>query len=183
MSGERCQSALAREMLKPGFRAVHQPVRSRMKLPAILLLVMAAAFPAANQAQLSPRFRTVYLLSMANSLDQNLASRLTSSHVLWVVLQPSSADAVMTDSLDDEFWTWLDHNYPSPADAASGYRGPTYRTGYSPVRHRGTIFLVDPRKRVVLWSTYEPTKDSSSASLDRSASRITNQLKIAFGKK
>lgn len=154
-----------------------------MKVPAILLFALLGVMSAANQPHLSPRFQTVYILSMANSLDQNLASRLTSSRVLWVVLQPSSADAVLTDSLDDEFWTWLDHYYPSAADTSSGYRGPTYRTGYSPVRHRGTIFLVDPRKRVVLWSTYEPPKDSSPGSLDRTASRISNELRAAFGKK
>lgn len=154
-----------------------------MKVSAFLLFALTSTLGAANPPNLSPRFQTVYIVSMPNSLDQNLASRLTSSHVLWVVLQPASADAVLTDSLDEEFWSWLDHNYPSPADAASGYRGPTYPAGYSPLRHRGTIFLVDPRKRVVLWSTYAPAKDSSPASVDRSASRITNELRNAFGKK
>src|SRR5579872_123452 len=163
-----------------GSRCRSRSFRSRMRVPAMLLFALAGIMGAANQTHLSPRFQTVYILSMANSLDQNLASHLTSGHVLWVVLQPSSADAVLTDSLDDEFWTWLDHNYPSPADAASGYRGPTYRAGYSASRHRGTIFLVDPRKRVVLWSTYEPAKDSSPASLDRTASRIAGQLRTAF---
>jgi len=138
---------------------------------------------AANQVHLSPRFQTVYIVPMANSLDQHLASRLTSSRVLWVVLQPPAADVVLTDALDDEFWTWLDRNYPLPAAAASGYRGPSYPAGYSPPKRRGTIFLVDPRTRVVLWSIYELPKDSSPASLDRSAWRITNQLRIAFGRK
>ena len=120
---------------------------------------------------------------MANSLDQYLASRLTSNRVLWVVLQPSSADAVLTDSLDDEFWSWLDKIYPAPGGAAANDRGVAYRSGAPPSRHRGTIFLVDPRKRLVLWSMYELPKSSSPPEQERSASRITNQLRVAFGKK
>lgn len=154
-----------------------------MKLPAVLLLALAGTLGAANEGNLSPRFRTVYILPMANSLDQHLASRLTSSRVLWVVLQPSSADAVFTDSLDDEFWSWLDRSYPSPAGTSPAARGPAYRAAYSSPRHRGTIFLIDPRSKVVLWSTYELPRDSAPASLDRSANRITNQLRTAFGKK
>jgi len=148
----------------------------------------------AGQSQLSPRFQTVFILSMANSLDQHLASRLTSNRILWVVLQPANADAVLTDSLDEDFWAWLDRNYAvpatpaaaagDPAGAAAGDREPANRAGYLPAsKHRGTIFLVDPRKRVVLWSTYELPRDSSPASLDRSASRICTQLRTAFGKK
>ena len=62
--------------------------------------------------------------------------------------------------------------------------GAIFRSSYPPSgRQRGTIFLIDPRKRVVLWSTYELPKNSSPAELDRSATRISNQLRIAFGKK
>jgi len=119
---------------------------------------------------------------MANSLDQHLASRLTSSNVLWVVLQPSSADAVLTDTLEEDFWTWLERTYPSGTDTTNA--GAIFRSSYPPSgRQRGTIFLIDPRKRVVLWSTYELPKNSSPAELDRSATRISNQLRIAFGKK
>jgi hypothetical protein len=156
-----------------------------MKTAAILLLLLFLLTPGAvAQGNLSPRFQTVYILSMANAMDQHLASRLTSGHVLWVVLQPSSADAVLTDSLGDDFWTWLDRNYPAAGGSAAPEPSVSNVSDYSsPARHRGTIFLVDPRKRLVLWSTYELPKDSSPASLDRSATRICTQLRMAFGKK
>jgi hypothetical protein len=35
----------------------------------------------------------------------------------------------------------------------------------------------------VLWSTYEMPKNASPAELDHAASRITNQLRSAFGGK
>ena len=149
---------------------------------ALILLALCCAMTAAAQTRLSPRFQTVYIASMANSLDQHLASRLTSSNVLWVVLQPANADAVLTETLDEDFWNWLDRNYPSGTGTTTA--GATFRSSYPPSgRERGTIFLIDPRKRVVLWSTYELPKNSSPAEVDRSATRITNQLRIAFGKK
>jgi hypothetical protein len=150
----------------------------------ILTLIALCCALAAGQTRLSPRYQTVYVVSMANSLDQHIASRLTSGRVLWVVLQPSSADAVLTDSVDDNFWSWLDRTYP-PAKTESNIRtAADSRTAYpSSNNHRGTIFLIDPRTRLVLWSIYELPKSSTPAELDRSATRITNQLKSAFGKK
>jgi hypothetical protein len=132
---------------------------------------------------------------MANSFDQYLASRLTSLHVLWVVLDPASADAVITEAIDEPFWTWVQHAYP-PApvtpSAATATAAPAADAGRltAPARnpvtgtgHRGTVFLVDPRRRLVLWSAWELPKDSSPVESDRSATRVTNQLKAAFGKK
>jgi hypothetical protein len=43
-------------------------------------------------------------------------------------------------------------------------------------RSKGTLFLVDPRSRVVLWSIYAPPKDTSAAQLDRTAARIANRI-------
>jgi hypothetical protein len=42
---------------------------------------------------------------------------------------------------------------------------------------RGTIFLVDVKSRMVLWSTFERPKDFSPRELDRTAERIVKQLK------
>jgi hypothetical protein len=140
-----------------------------------------------DEALLSPRFRTVYVVSMDNALDQHLATRLTSGRVLWVVLDPASADAVLTDNVDQNFWNWLERTYPGPSGAppsASGNNaGAPHRvSNVSAPVYRGTIFLVDPRRRLVLWSTYELPKNSSPSEMDRSATRITNQLKTAFGR-
>jgi hypothetical protein len=44
-------------------------------------------------------------------------------------------------------------------------------------RGKGTIFLVDKGSRHVLWSVYQPAKDSSSRQLDRTASDIVSRLK------
>jgi hypothetical protein len=44
-------------------------------------------------------------------------------------------------------------------------------------RGRGTIFLVDKESRRVLWSVYQPAKDSSSRQLNRTASDIVSRLK------
>jgi hypothetical protein len=139
-----------------------------------------------DEARLSPRFRTVYLLEMSDALDQHIASRLSNTGVLWVVLDPSNADAVLTDSVNGAFWTWLQRTYPT-ANGKAVSDGPresaALQGAASTSRRRGTVFLVDPRKRLVLWSTYEMPKNASPAELDHAASRITSQLRSAFGKK
>jgi hypothetical protein len=45
---------------------------------------------------------------------------------------------------------------------------------------KGTIFLVDPHSRVVLWSFYEKPKNTSSAELDRTAGHIVARLQRAL---
>lgn len=156
-----------------------------MKTRLVTLIALFCALLFSDEYLLSPRFRTVYIMSMTNSLNEHLASRLTSSRVLWVVLEPASADAVLTDTLDDSFWTWLARSYPGQAGSTPGSnRDAALRGGYPATGSRGgTIFLVDPRKRLVLWSIYSLPKNSSPNELDRTASRVCSQLKIAFGKK
>jgi hypothetical protein len=158
-----------------------------MRTQAILIttaLLCAVLFGA--EGRLSPRFRTVYILGMASGRDQYLANRLTSGRVLWVVLEPGSADAVLTETLDDMFWTWLTRTYPPPAGATRppgnesvGFR----REIQSNQTHSGMVFLVDPRSKLILWSTYEPAKNSSPAELDHAAERIANQLKASLSRK
>lgn len=154
-----------------------------MKRRHFSLLVLLYGLTAGAQSQLSPRFRTVYIVPMPNSMNEYLASRITSRGVLWVVLQPSSADAVLTDTLNENFWTWLDRSYNSPAGAAPAAPPEYNRASPAYYPHAGTLFLVDPRRRIVLWSIYDLPKNSSPTELDRTASRVVNQLKAAFGKK
>ena len=166
------------------------PTDAYMRAHAIILLALFCGRVFGDEALLSPRFRTVYVVSMNNALDQHLATRLTSGRVLWVVLDPASADAVLTDNVDRTFWDWLERTYPSssapppsPASASGSNVGGAYRGGnVSAAVYRGTIFLVDPRRRLVLWSTYELPKNSSPSEMDRSATRVANQLKTAFGR-
>jgi hypothetical protein len=124
-------------------------------------------------------------MEMANAFDQHLASRLTAGHVLWVVLDPGSADAVITESVDDAFASWMQRTYaPAPGTSASdASNSMARRAAIVGQTGRGTVFLVDPHRRIVLWSACELRKDSSSAEADRAATRLANELKAAFGKK
>lgn len=137
----------------------------------------------AQTPKLSPRFQTVYILSMPNGRDQYLASRLTSGSVLWVVSEPKNADAVLTDTVDENFWLWVSQTYPPPNSTGRATADDTALGRTRQSANKGTVFLVDPRRRLILWSTYDRAKDMSSDELDRSAARIANQLKTAVGKR
>jgi hypothetical protein len=50
-------------------------------------------------------------------------------------------------------------------------------------RAKGTVFLVDAKSRQVLWSVYEPPKNTSSKELDHTAGDIVSRLKKEMGKK
>ena len=158
-------------------------MRRYLCISAVVLMALFCGRAPGQDSRISPRFQTVYILSMSNSLDQHLASRLTSGRVLWVVLDPASADAVLTDNVDETFWDWLARTYPGTAAGAGNGSGASHATPATPGKQRGTIFLIDPRRRLVLWSIYELPRNTSPNELDRSATRITNQLKVAFGKK
>jgi hypothetical protein len=151
-----------------------------MKTRRIALAILLCGLLYSQNTRISPSIQTVYLLDMANALDQHLASRLAIAHILWVVLDPVNADAVLTDSIDAAFWAWLTRTY-SPSAATPG--GRLARDVPPPGIHRGTVFLVDPRRRMVIWSTYDLPKDASPLELDRTAGRITNRLKSALAKK
>jgi hypothetical protein len=43
-------------------------------------------------------------------------------------------------------------------------------------RSKGTLFLVDPHSRTVLWSIYAQPKDASPVQLDRTAGRIASRI-------
>jgi hypothetical protein len=156
-----------------------------MKPASLFFISIFCAAIHGDEIRLSPRFQTVYILEMANAFDQHLASRLTAARVLWVVLNPASADAVMTESLDDAFLAWMQRTYaPAPGTATSDTSAATLPRAAGPgERRRGTIFLVDPRRRIVLWSACELPKNSSPAEADRTAAHFANELKLAFGKK
>ena len=126
--------------------------------------------------------RTVYIVGMANELDQYLASRLTSGAVLRVVLEPTKANFVLTDTLDEAFWAWIAVSYPvseklSGTDLAFRKRSPSNKSG------QGAVFLVDPRARVVLWSTYDRGRATSPDELDHTAHRIARHLKSGMYEK
>ena len=129
--------------------------------------------------RLQLKTHTVYIVPMANGMDRYLASRLTSTGAVWVLLDPAGADAVITDRVDEGFWAW------SNAVFKPGHEGPVPRLtddrpGGGPstaAASRGTLFLVDPRTGIVLWSIYQPPANTSPNALDQAAARVAINLK------
>ena len=120
--------------------------------------------------------RTVYILPMAGGLDQFLAAELTREHVLQVVADPKTADAVLTDYLGEGFEKRVAKIHPRDEDKDdTGEIHPSFQSGKS----KGTVFLVDLKSRNVLWSDYE----KPSRSPNREAARVVEKLrKVNKGK-
>jgi hypothetical protein len=158
-----------------------------VKIPWFLSVVtlLCCALSGADFRELS-RVHTVYILGMSNGLDQYLSNRLTSTGVVWIVLDPARADAILTDRLDETFWEWLNARYPLQSKAPLPPRGDDLRATESVggnSRMRGNLFLIDPKSRLVLWSCYDQAKTTSAGELDRVAMRVTKRLKVSLGKK
>ncbi len=159
-------------------------ITATRKLRLLAMVVLCAvALSAADYRNLS-LVKTVYIMGMSNGFDQYLASRLTSSGLLWVVLDPVNADAVVTDRLDEDFWRWLNERYPNsaraPQPAGANDRRPDNIIGTLGPKVRGTLFLVDPKTRLVLWSVYDQVKKVSSDDLDQMATRVTKRLTDSY---
>ena len=145
----------------------------------LLTATLTAMFliPAAN-AQVSG-VKTVYMLPMANGLDQYLALRLTSEGVLQVVTDPKKADAIFTDGIGAR----LEESFATLFDAAK--KDKNDKVGEVDFAHpamrplsgsRGVIFLVDRNTRDVVWSTYEKPKSSQPEDINRAAAKIVDRL-------
>ena len=132
------------------------------------------------------RVHTVYVVGMSSGLDQYLSNRLTSNGIVWIVLDPARADAILTDRLDEIFWAWLNERYPLQSKAPLSAHGDDLRTRdliAANSRMRGNLFLIDPKSRLVLWSCYDQAKNTSAGELDHVAMRVTKRLKVSLGKK
>jgi hypothetical protein len=141
----------------------------------------------------------VYLLPMSRGMDQYLANRLTGEHLFQVVTDPKRADAIFTDQIGERFEEKLTDILPSPEPVSKPVAAPTDEPDDQPRgrtlptetvnklanpaststfgRGKGTIFLVDPKTHQVLWSAFQPPKNSSNTELDRTASDIVSRLK------
>ena len=152
-----------------------------MKLPLTLLTAVLLGFTvSAGDFQLRLKTRTVFIVPMANGLNSHIASRLTSSGVVWVVLEPESAEAVLTDRVDEAFWGWSTMHYKTAAKNSNvtlNDDDPLRFKHLSTGPYRGTLFLVDPRNGLILWSMYEPTPNTTTNSLDMAAAHIAASLK------
>jgi len=162
-------------------------MRVTMKSAALLLcsivLGTACLCPAADLGSV----HTVYLLPMANGLDQYLAHRITASGLLQVVVDPTKADVIFTDRLGEAFQERLKALAPATSeekgkgDAAKQEDRPSAVSNFA--RGKGTVFLVERTSGSVIWSAYEPPRNITPGELDRVARRVVEQLKAPPKKK
>jgi hypothetical protein len=130
--------------------------------------------------------KSVYFYPMPAGFEQILASRIVNDHVYNVVSDPKLADAVFTDSITDAFLYKLDHiNTPPPAQDKSantaGYVEAPHASSFS--RGKGTLFLVDAKSKQVVWSIFEKPKDTTPATLNKTAKKVIDKLEIDNGMK
>ena len=155
----------------------------------LLLLFLGSLACAADLATV----HKVYIMPMAHGMDQYLANRLVSEHLFQVVTDPKLADAVFTDRIGEAFESQLDDmtapKNPEPVAKAAADANPasmfteTVNKISNPGlnssfgRGRGTLFLVDAKSRSVVWSVYDPPKDSTARQLDRTAADVVGRMK------
>jgi hypothetical protein len=148
-------------------------------MKSLCILVLAAVAGSAAQPQAAvvapvatslQGVHTVYLFPMRNGFDQYLAGDLTERHVFQVVTDPKAADAVFTDSMGPGFEEVFEQRVldvkPKSKDSEPH---PAMRGG------RGTLFLVSKSKQVI-WSAYDPPKDTSPKQLRNAAKRSVTRL-------
>jgi hypothetical protein len=146
-------------------------------MDSMKLFLLLAASLCSSAAQLEG-IKTVYLLPMANGLDQFLAIKLTSGSIFQVVTDPQKADAVLTDYVGGGLEQKLEDLYtpkqkPQDQDLfASG----GHPIAASVSRAKGAIFLVDRKTRNVLWSDYQKPSGTSQAALNHLAVKIAGKL-------
>lgn len=136
--------------------------------------------------------KAVYVLPMSHGMDQYLANRFASGHLLQVVTDPAKADVFLSDQVGETLQARLEAIFPPPeppkpqpkADepqAGPSMFGPAVNKLAAPVssfgRGKGTIFLVDAKTREIVWSVYAPPRGSTGKDLDRTANDIVSRLR------
>ncbi len=157
-------------------------MKADMKRVALSLCVIACAVAWLAPAADLGRVQKVYVMPMANGFDQLLAHHLAQAGVFQVVVDPRTADAVFTDRLGEAFEARLSAMLSEAAakkDSAASDRDSGWQTNppVSAGRGKGTVFLVETAGRSVVWSAFEPPRDSSPKELDRAARRLVERLK------
>jgi hypothetical protein len=161
-----------------------------MKRLSILLACSAALLCGAELSGV----RAVYVMPMSHGVDQFLANRLTNSGLFQVVADPKLADTIFTDRIGDAFRAALEEISPTPkppveekdkekddkkVKAEDKPLAPPSTFGSG----KGTFFLVNAKSREVVWSTFEPSANTSPKELDRTATDIVLRLKKDMGLK
>lgn len=139
--------------------------------------------------------KSVYLLPMTNGMDQYLANRLREGQVVAVTTDPQQADAILTDSIGPAFERKMNELFPPPApekakdDEEDQKKDDIKEAGGAPQRvssfrkGRGVVFLVDRKSRQVVWSTHTRPKNASVQELNRTAGRMSDDLKKEYSTK
>jgi hypothetical protein len=157
----------------------------------LTVLISAAAGSSQGNAELG-QIQTVYFMQMGNGFDQYLANRFRQVSQIRIVTDPMKADAIFTEKIGTAFELKLDAIEETAAEKAAEKSvppgpdniPPSERTGlkFAPrivsniSSSRGTVFLVDRRSRMVLWSTYEKPKDYTPKTLNGTAGKIAEQF-------
>jgi hypothetical protein len=165
-------------------------------------LVLGAAI--VTLADVNPQLKqvnTVYILAMTGGMDQFLANQITASGVFQVVTDPKNADAIITDRLGESFESKLKELYPPPAPPTPAPAPPAdddkkadgkknaldLGAGAQRVnaggRGKGNLFIVDRKSRNVLWSVFEPAKDTTPGELSKTAEKVVKRLKLDLSDK
>ena len=154
-------------------------------MPLLVLSFLAMNAIAANVSEV----RTVYLMPMANGLDQYLAVRLSSLGTVQVVTDAQKADALLTDSVGAGFEEKVEELFSKDKAAAKPGQpnNDTPEFGRGRVgggsRSRGTVFMVDRKSRELIWSVFELPKGTKPDDLNSTAGHIADKLGKAVGTK
>jgi hypothetical protein len=72
------------------------------------------------------------------------------------------------EKTSDEVSPWL-------GDTMNKLSNPASNSSFG--RSRGTVFLVDAKSRLVVWSVYQPAKSGTPNDMDRTANDIVSRIK------
>ena len=167
-----------------------------------MAVLSAAGIAQSGKAAALAQVKTVYLLQMSRGMDQYLANKLTHGGVLQVVTDPSRADALLTDHLGEAFEASVKELYPEAKPAPASAKTDSDQDQKTPPadakpdqpemksigmdrppvsnRNRGMVFLVKRGTSEVLWSTYYDPSVRKPKELNRTAGRLSNNLKRAM---
>lgn len=141
--------------------------------------------------------KNVYLLPMAQGLDQYLANHINRRGLYQIVADPALADAVFTEQLGRDFEQRFNELYPSPeklakekedkekeqgkdkngADSAEQpFKDQVVLRSSSFSRGRGNVFLVDIKSRRVVWSFHQRPQNSNPREINQTAGHIVDRL-------
>ena len=156
----------------------------------LLFLALIAPMPAQTVPARPAALHQVYLLPMANGLDQYLADWITRGKIAQIVTDPKIADLIMTDRLGEGFEQKLNELRPleekkadpkADKSAGAGAAAGVHNAFHSSTA-RGTLFLVDIKSRQVVWSDHEKPPAGSDSGLNRDAARVAKKLQDAFSR-